>query len=70
MIDKQAVLSRDPEGRKKILQDIQRYLLEEVPYAFLLTSIRTSGYWNLVKDFSLGNPTGESSQFDYVWLDK
>jgi ABC-type transport system substrate-binding protein len=29
MIDQQAVMARDPEGRKKVLQDIQRKLIED-----------------------------------------
>src|SRR5262249_27956606 len=70
MIAQQAVLGRDPEGRKRILQDIQRYLLDEVPYAFLVTSAMTTGLWGVVKDYSGGRPAGESSPLTYVWLDR
>jgi peptide/nickel transport system substrate-binding protein len=70
MIAQQAVLGRDPEGRKRILQDIQRYLLDEVPYAFLVTSVTTTGLWGFVKDYSVGMPAGESSPLTYVWLDR
>src|SRR5439155_15267406 len=36
MIDQQAVLVKDPEGRKKILMDIQRKLINDAAYIPLL----------------------------------
>jgi peptide/nickel transport system substrate-binding protein len=70
LIERQAVMSRDPDGRKKTLQEIQRYLIEEMPYAFVLTAVSVTGEWGFVKDLSFGLPIGEGNQFTYAWLDK
>src|SRR5205823_10904302 len=72
MIERQAALSRDPDVRKKLLQDIQRTIIDR---AYLLTV--QAGYtswilWPWVKDLYLPGVTGsaEYDQFTTVWLDK
>jgi peptide/nickel transport system substrate-binding protein len=70
MIEQQAILVHDPAGRKKLLQDIQRYILDEVPYAFIRVAETTVGMWPQVKDYAIGLPSGESSAYTYTWLDQ
>jgi peptide/nickel transport system substrate-binding protein len=71
LIDKQAVLIRDPEGRKKLLQDIQRYVVDQAFKVGICAAEQPTMYWPHLMNFFPA--TQVSSQVDYwsdVWLDK
>lgn len=73
LIDQQFSMSKDPEGRKKILQDIQRITLDA---AAVIPIIYGGGYtvWHpYVKNYAKGVSWGFGNEYDHmtrVWLDK
>jgi ABC-type transport system substrate-binding protein len=71
MIDRQATLVRDVEGRKRLLQDIQRHLLEQGYIIPTWGSQVLSARWPWVKNYRLLNqPSNEPDIFAYTWIDK
>jgi peptide/nickel transport system substrate-binding protein len=68
MIDKQATLVKDPEGRKKLLLDIQRYIITNAQALHLLGTIAPSLRWKYVQDFFY--VTNMEETFTRLWLDK
>jgi peptide/nickel transport system substrate-binding protein len=68
LIDKQAVMVKDPDGRKKIVQDIQRHILTNA-YRFNLASAYSASLrWSYVKDYFYMLLREET--FPRLWLDK
>jgi peptide/nickel transport system substrate-binding protein len=72
LIEKQAVLARDPEGRKKILQDIQRYVVDRAFKVGICTGQQPVMSWPYVKNYRPPSNTSTNSldQWTDVWLDK
>ena len=70
MIEQQATLTRDLEGRKKVLQDIQRFLIDAAANMAIQTQEAITAHWPEVKDLSYGFATGENAPYLYVWFDK
>jgi peptide/nickel transport system substrate-binding protein len=68
MIDKQATLVKDPNERRKILQDIQRYVVDQAQNLYLVGLMSPNLRWKYVKDYFI-QPNVEES-FIRVWLDK
>jgi ABC-type transport system substrate-binding protein len=71
LIDQQGVLARDPNGRKKILQDIQRMILSEAAYIPVLAYQSPVVAQSYVKD--LYPPTTLTAHLDTwttAWIDK
>jgi peptide/nickel transport system substrate-binding protein len=72
MIRKQATLVRDPDGRKKLLQDIQRRIIDLAVYQNTGGASATAyAYWGYVKNVRAANqPTNEQDFVRWLWLDK
>jgi peptide/nickel transport system substrate-binding protein len=68
LIDKQAVMVKDPEGRKKILLDIQRQIVNNAQAVHLVGVIAPSVRWKYVKDYFYAWNLEET--FPQLWLDK
>jgi peptide/nickel transport system substrate-binding protein len=68
MVDKQAGLVKDSEGRKKILQDIQRYIINSAQTVYLAGKVSHSVRWPYVKDYFYAQITEEA--YPRLWLDK
>ena len=64
-------MAKDPAGRAKLLQDIQRRFLGDFGYVPLFTQDALYVAWPYVKDY---NPNGAVNNalgdFLWVWLDK
>jgi peptide/nickel transport system substrate-binding protein len=69
MIDQQAGLARDPEGRKKLLQEIQRYILNSAHQFHVYGQFAHSLRWKYMKDFFPAAPSIEET-YIRMWLDK
>ena len=67
-IEKQSVLVKDPEGRKKILQDIQRYLINNAQVIYLVGTMPPSLRWPYLKDYFFAQNMEET--YPRLWLDK
>jgi peptide/nickel transport system substrate-binding protein len=73
MIDRQASQGRDPDARRRTLQELQRLVIDQ---AFLLGVAATTSFAILqpeVRDFGRGLTYGLSAEYDwwtYMWLDK
>jgi ABC-type transport system substrate-binding protein len=71
MINRQAVMARDPAGRKNALMEIQRYLMDQGYLIPVWGSAQPTGRWPWVKNWRpLGQPQSEPEPFNYVWIDK
>jgi peptide/nickel transport system substrate-binding protein len=71
MIDQQAVMSRDPEGRKKLLMDIQRYILDQAYVTAIWGSQTPFVMWPWFKNYRVvGQRSGDNEPLIWVWLDK
>jgi peptide/nickel transport system substrate-binding protein len=68
MIDKQAALGKDPEARKKILLDLQRWIIDQAQMFQLLGQIAPSVRYKYVQDYFYAYITEET--FTRLWLDK
>jgi peptide/nickel transport system substrate-binding protein len=71
LIDQQAVMAKDPEGRKKILQDIQHKIINDAVYIPLLmydapivTLPELKGYYPPI------GPTSHNAAWVDAWFDK
>jgi peptide/nickel transport system substrate-binding protein len=69
LIERQAVLVRDPEGRKKLMQEIQRYLLDVVPISWLIGYESLSANSPEVREYRTVPPVGDADTLTWVWLD-
>jgi peptide/nickel transport system substrate-binding protein len=71
MIDRQATLAKDVEGRKKVIQDLQRYLIAEQPTYLVVTGTVTEFIsWPYLQGFYPGVIPATSDYWTYVWMDK
>jgi ABC-type transport system substrate-binding protein len=71
LIDQQAVLARDPEGRKKILQDIQRRIVDAAAYIPLVFFQQPIANAAEVKGFNPPTLLNLHNTFwTTVWLDR
>jgi peptide/nickel transport system substrate-binding protein len=72
MIEQQTTLGRDPEARKKLLLDIQRYILDQAYIHFIHTYDAPLVLQSYVRDFfpGFGGLALESDRWSLVWLDK
>jgi peptide/nickel transport system substrate-binding protein len=71
MIDQQAVLVKDPEGRKKILQDIQRKIINDAVYIPLILYYQGPISHPYVKDLYPPIPiSGHTYFWTAAWVDK
>jgi peptide/nickel transport system substrate-binding protein len=69
LIDKQAASGRDPEGRKRLLQDIQRRLIDRAPLLGIATSNASAVMQPYVRNYQYID-IGEYDIWTRVWLDK
>jgi ABC-type transport system substrate-binding protein len=67
-INQQAVMVKDPEGRKKILLDIQRTIIEQGQFMALVGNQPNVVRWPYLKDFFIGSSIEEA--YTRLWLDK
>jgi peptide/nickel transport system substrate-binding protein len=72
LIEKQAVLSRDPEGRKKLLIDIQRYVVDRAFKIGICSGQQPTMFWPYVKNYwpVANTSTNSLDQWTDIWLDK
>jgi ABC-type transport system substrate-binding protein len=71
MIDQQSTMVRDPDARKKLIMDIQRYLMEQGHLIPVWGSVTVGGRWGWLQDFrDQGQPSNDPEPFNYLWLDK
>jgi peptide/nickel transport system substrate-binding protein len=71
MIEKQAVMSRDPDGRKKALLEIQRYILDQAFVTSIQGSQSPFAQWPWLKNYRIqGQPGGDHEPVNWIWLDK
>jgi peptide/nickel transport system substrate-binding protein len=68
MIEQQATMVRDPEGRKKLILDIQRYLIEQANQITFYGLFDQRMRWKYVQDYFFLGTTDEP--LTTVWLDK
>src|SRR5262249_13017261 len=68
MIDRQATLIRDPEARKKILLDIQRYIVNSASQITLYGYFEHRVRWKYVQNFIQTASVEET--YARLWLDK
>jgi peptide/nickel transport system substrate-binding protein len=69
LIDRQAGMARDPEGRKRTLLELQRYVLNSAHHMHLVGTFTQRVRWKYVQDFYFTAPDIEES-FLRLWLDK
>jgi peptide/nickel transport system substrate-binding protein len=69
LIDRQ-VGQRNAEERKRILLEVQRYLLDSAHQLMVFGFENTSAFWPWAKDAISGYPSGESDNYTWIWLDK
>jgi peptide/nickel transport system substrate-binding protein len=69
LIDQQAVMVKDTDGRKKVIQDIQRRILDGYPFLQVVEQTGDWVYWPYVRDF---NPSiiDTNTTLVGIWLDK
>jgi ABC-type transport system substrate-binding protein len=71
MITKQSVMARDPEGRKKALMDIQRYLMDQGYLIPIWGYAQPIGRWPWFMNFrDVGQPQSDPEPYAYAWLNK
>ena len=69
LIERQATMSQDPDGRKKLLQDIQRYFIDQPGILMLTGQYLDWMAQPYVTDLYLSSyPRPE--QWDTVWFNK
>src|SRR5262249_38327953 len=68
LIDRQASMSRDPEGRKKVLQETQPSMPTTAHLVGPNVILSPPLPWKYVKDFNTASPREEP--FAQLWLDK
>jgi peptide/nickel transport system substrate-binding protein len=69
-IDKQAVLTKDPDGRKKALLDIQRAIVNSAHLIMLQTSKGIELTWDHVKNYDPMTTGADLMPTALLWLDK
>lgn len=70
LIEQQAVMAKDVEGRKKLLLDIQRRIIDESAINHLMMTTLTWVVWPEVRDFYPNALIDATSTLAPAWLDK
>jgi peptide/nickel transport system substrate-binding protein len=70
LIEQQAVMARDVEGRKKVILDIQRKMIEDAAFIAVCQQRGDWVVWPHVKNFYPNNAGGSITDALTVWLDK
>jgi peptide/nickel transport system substrate-binding protein len=71
LIERQSVVSRDPEARKRLLQEIQRYVVDRAFKIGITSPIAASMYWPHVRDYwPSQHPSHAGDYWTYLWLDR
>jgi peptide/nickel transport system substrate-binding protein len=70
LIEKQAVMTRDVEGRKKALLDLQRYILTQAFYWPPVGRYQINVYQPFVRNTFSGYGSLETDHYAYAWFDK
>jgi hypothetical protein len=71
LIEKQAVVARDPEGRKRALQEIQRYRLDQAYVTSVWGSQSAFAQWPWLKNYRIaGQPGCDHEPINWMWVDK
>ena len=71
MIEKQTTLGRNPEERKKLLLDIQRYIIDQAYMHNRHSYEQPVAYQPYVRDFQAGGQiTSEPDRYTSAWFDK
>jgi peptide/nickel transport system substrate-binding protein len=68
LIDQQAGMVKDPEGRKKILLDIQRKIIDQAQTLYLVGIVSPSVRWKYVQNYHYAYNIEEP--YMQLWLDK
>jgi ABC-type transport system substrate-binding protein len=68
LIEQQAVMVKDPEARKKALQELQRYQISTATQITLYGLLDQRLRWKYLQGYHFGGLTEELTT--YVWLDK
>jgi peptide/nickel transport system substrate-binding protein len=69
-IEKQATLVKDPEGRKKLLLEIQRTIIDKAYLLMIGATVSDFVSWPYVKDFYPGIAGNVVDFQSYLWLDR
>jgi peptide/nickel transport system substrate-binding protein len=69
MIDQQAAMAQDPAGRKALLQDIQRYIINSAHQNHLVGTFLQWVQWPYVQDWFIA-PSAVEEAYSYVWFNK
>ena len=73
LIERQSTLSKDLPGRARLLQEIQRRLIDQSWLLGILSASSFTVAWPYVKDWGKGVAWGQAAEGDHlttVWLDK
>jgi hypothetical protein len=72
MIEKQTTLGRNPDERKKLILDIQRYIIEQGYIHYFHTFLSPAAYQPYVRDMFMGYGALalEPDKWSLVWYDK
>jgi ABC-type transport system substrate-binding protein len=71
LIEQQAVLSRDPNRRKALIQDLQRKVIEKAFLSPLFYPGQQNAHWTYVRDYYMNaSITVTPAPWMEVWLDK
>jgi peptide/nickel transport system substrate-binding protein len=70
MIEQQAAMVRDPDGRKKALQEIQRYIVGTYVSLHPRGTENIAAQWSDVHNWVDSPPTPETDYLSYMWLDR
>src|SRR5262249_6783192 len=72
MIEKQTTLGRNPEERKKLILDIQRYIIDQAYVHFFHTFESPALFQPYVRDLFMGygSLALEPDKWSLLWLDK
>lgn len=68
LIDKQAQ-TLDKKQRERVVAEIERKLLEQVPCAVLFRTLALTGAWKEVKNFKPGFGSHSWGKLDHAWLE-
>jgi len=69
LIEKQAAMVDDPEGRKRVLQDIQRRVIELAVVLPIYASNNEAAIWPVLQGYVHTPSGGDYSRWETAWLD-
>lgn len=70
MIDKQAAMVKDPTGRAKLLQDIQRRAIDNAGYVNVGAQVTPQAGRGYVKDYNPNGSVNMANDVRVIWIDK